>query len=411
LSTTITLSSTSATSSSAGKARPLSPITLPGGGTLDLQGATRSVGVLTFGTAATVNGSGAISSTGITATGVTTGTAVVNPAITFSSGDKTVSVGSGGTLVLNGDIGGTSGRITTNGGGRLVVSGSNSATGFNIGTTSATPVNGGTVVLGQAASSGTAQTFFNFGTIEAAAPLSTPAGLSIGGREGFPAVLGGSAMTFSGSSRFFAGNGASGDFRLNVNNATTFSGIFGPTGGTTSTGTARLGGTGSLALDVIGTSFTDAIALQDTLTLLVGGTLGSSLITVGPNNRFGGDGTVNGSVVFNAGADFVFNPLATLTVNGASVSFGGFGVSDLSGFSASVADGTYQLIDGSALISTLNLSNLGATNAFDLGGGRGAYFTTDGGGLSLMVVPEPGSLALAGLGLAAAVYAMRRRRA
>ena len=389
----------------------MTAVTLPGGGTLDLQGATRSVGVLTFGTAATVNGSGAISSTGITATAVTSGTAVVNPAITFSSGDKTVSVGSGGTLVLNGDIGGTSGRIATSGGGRLVVSGSNSATGFNIGTTSATPVNGGTVVLGQAASSGTAQTFFNFGTIEAATPLSTPAGLSIGGREGFPAVLGGSAMTFSGSSRFFAGTGASGAFRLNVNNATTFSGIFGPTGGTTSTGTVALGGTGSLALNVSGTSFTDAITLQDSLTLLVGGTLGSSSITVGPNNTLGGDGVLTGSLLFNAGADFLFNPLATLTVNGAGVSFGGFGVSDLFGFSASVSDGTYQLIDGTAVINTANLSNLGPTNAFDLGGGRGAYFTTDGGGLSLMVVPEPGSLAIAGLGLAAAAYAMRRRRA
>jgi hypothetical protein len=382
--------------------------TLLNSGTLDLQGSTRSAGTLTFNTAAVVNGAGAISLTGITATAVTSGTAIINPAITFTSGDRTVSVGPGGTVVLGGDIAGTTGRIVTNSAGRLVVSGSFSGAGYNIGTTSATPVNGGTVVLGQTASSGTGQSFFNYGTIEAAAPISTSAGVSIGGREGTPAILSGSAITFSGSSRFFSGFGATGDLRLDVNNATTFAGVFGPTGGTAGTYTGVvIGGTGSLAFADNASALVDAIALQDTVDLIVSGTLGSA-VTVGAGNAIGGDGTILGSLAFASGADFLFDPLKTLTVNGASVTFGGFGISDLIGFSAAIPDGTYTLIDGSAAVNTANLANLGAANAVDLGGGRSAYFET--GSLVLQVVPEPSAFALAAAGLALASLRRLRRR-
>lgn len=382
--------------------------TLLNSGTLDLQGATRSVGTLTFGTAATVNGSAAISTTGITATAVTSGTAIINPAITFSSGNKTVSIGSGGTLVLNGDLGGTTGQLQTNGGGRLVVSGSNATGGFSIGSTGASPVNGGTVVLGQAASAGTGQTFFNYGALEAAVPVSLSTGVSIGGRVGALAVFSGTnAISLSGSSRFFKGTGTSGELRLDVNNATTFSGLFGPTGGTGSATGITIGGSGSLTFAGDASLLVDAITLQDSVDMIVSGSLGSG-VTVGANNAIGGDGTILGSLAFTSGADFLFDPLKTLTVNGASVTFGGFGISDLIGFSAAIPDGSYTLIDGSAVINTANLANLGAANAVDLGGGRSAYFTE--GSLVLQVVPEPSAFALAAAGLALASLRRLRRR-
>lgn len=389
----------------------LASTNLSSAGTLDLQGGTRSVGVLTFGTAAVVNGSGAISASGLTATAVTSGSAVINPAITFTGGDKTVDVGSGGTLVLNGDIAGTTGRILKTGAGTLIASGSNSTSGYRLGAAGASPTNGGTLILAAAAASGTAsQLQLNYGTLQAAAPSTFANGLSIGGRAGAVAVLGGSnPMTFTGSTSFFRGTATSGELRLDVNNATTLDGVIGPTSGGGSATGITLGGTGSLAINGNGSALVDAITLQDTLDLLVGGTLGGG-ITVGPASALGGDGTINGSLALASGAGFLFDATKTLSVNGAAVSFGGFGVANLVGFSSLVTDGTYPLIDGLASINTANLSNLGAGNAFDLGGGRSAYFTTVGG-LVLAVVPEPTSLlATAALGLAAAVAATRSRR-
>jgi hypothetical protein len=388
----------------------MSSVTLSNSGTLDLQGATRSVGTLTFGTAAVVNGSGALSVAGITATAVTTGSAIVNPAITFTSnGDKTVDVGTGGTLLLNGDIAGTTGRITKTGLGTLVASGSNSTSGYRLGAAGATPTNGGTLILASALASGTGQLQANYGTLQATAPFTFANGLSVGGRSGAVAVLGGTnAMTFSGSTSFFRGAGTSGELRLDVNNATTLAGVIGPTSGSGSATGITIGGTGSLTVNGNGSTLVDAITLQDTLDLLVGGTLGSA-VTVGASNAIGGGGTILGSLSFASGADLIFDASKTLTVNGASVSFGGFGVADLLGLSSLTPEGTYSLIGGLATINTANLSNLGVLNAFDLGGGRSAFFTTDSG-LAVQVVPEPSAFVLAGLGIAAAGWSAWRRR-
>ncbi len=387
----------------------LTSTTLSNSGTLDLQGATRSVGTLTFGTAATVNGAGAISMTGLNATAVTSGSAVVNPAITFSSGDKTVDVGSGGTLVLAGDISGMTNRIQKTGPGTLIVSGSNTTSGYRLGVAGVSPTNGGTLILTAAAASGTGQLQLNYGTLQTTAPFTFANGLSVGGRTGAVAVLGGpNAITFSGSSNFFRGTNTSGELRLDVNNATTIAGLVGATSGGGSATGITIGGTGQLTLSGNAAALLDALTLTDSVRLAIENSLGSS-VTVGPNNAIGGGGTILGSLSFTSGADLLFDATKTLTVNGASVSFGDFGVANLLGFSSLVPDGTYQLISGLATINTANLANLGVTNAFDLGDGRRAYFDTTSG-LSLLVIPEPGSVALAGLGLIVAVIAGRRRR-
>jgi len=391
----------------------MTAVTLANGGTLDLQGATRSVGVLNFGTAAVVNGSGAISASGLTATGVTSGSAVVNAPLTFTGvGDKTVDVGSGGALLLNGDVAGTINRIAKTGAGTLIASGSNTTKGFRLGVAAATPTDGGLLILAAAAASGTDQLQLNSGTLQATAPLTFANGLSIGGRSNGVAVLGGtSAMTFTGSSNFFRATATSGQLRFDVNNATTLSGPISSGGGGGSATGITIGGTGTLAIDGDASTLFDAITLRDSLTLLVGGTLGSN-VAVEPNNTIGGDGVINGSLAFASGGKLIFDPTKTLSVNGAAVTFDGFGISDLVGFSPATPNGTYSLIGGIATTNTNNLVNFGTASAYGLGGGRSAYFAV-GSGLLLQVVPEPGGLALIGMSLAALAWRQcrpRRRR-
>ena len=419
----------------------LTSTTLSNSGTLSLQGATRSVGTLTFGTAAVVNGTGAISASGLTATNVTSGSAIINPAITFTSGDKTVDVGSGGTLVLNGDIAGTTGRIAKTGAGTLVASGSNTTSGYRVGASGASPTNGGTVILAAAAASGTGQLQFNYGTLQASAPFTFANGLSVGGRTGAVAVLGGAnAMTFSGSSSFFRGTATTGELRLDVNNATILSGTLGATsGGGTATG-ITLGGTGSLTLNG-GAGITETITLQDTLDLLVNNVLGSG-VNVANGTLLGGTGTIAGPVsILDGGIVAPGGNPGTLTVSNA-FSLGGTSVLnfDLNAANQTVGGGINDLIAGVTnltLDGVLNVSGIGdfttiaapvtwrlfnysgtlTNNTLTLGSlptlGAGQTYSIDTstpGQVNLSVIPEPSAIALAGVGITAVAWAVRRTR-
>jgi hypothetical protein len=120
----------------------------------------------------------------------------------------------------------------------------------------------------------------------------------------------------------------------------------------------------------------------------------------------GGDGVIGGGLTFDAGSFLVFNPAETLTVNGSTVSFGGFGVANLFGLSSATPNGSYTLIDGLADFGTYaNVSNFGLENAYNLGAGKSAYFSA--GSLNLVVVPEPSSMLLLSL---SCVAISRRRR-
>jgi autotransporter-associated beta strand protein len=166
-------------------------------------------------------------------------------------------------------------------------------------------------------------------------------------------------------------------------------------------------GSGTLALT--GTSAYGGVTDILGGTLLLDGSVASTeLVTVGSGATLGGDGSIAGSLVMAVGANFLFDIAKTLTVDGSSVSFGGFGIANLIGLDASTPVGSYTLIDGLATIDFTNVLNFGQGNPEPLGDGKFAFFRS--GSLVVEVVPEPSSVMLAGVGLLAAGYALRRRK-
>ncbi len=144
-------------------------------------------------------------------------------------------------------------------------------------------------------------------------------------------------------------------------------------------------------------------------TLLVDGEVGRSDVSVSSGAAFGGSGILGGNLTLEAGAKFVFSLSDALTVNGSSVNFGRFGIDDLVGLDSTVPNGAYTLIDGTATIDVANLLHVGEASAFDLGGGKEAYFSI--GSLVVNVVPEPSTYALLGLAaVALGGHVLRQRR-
>jgi autotransporter-associated beta strand protein len=143
--------------------------------------------------------------------------------------------------------------------------------------------------------------------------------------------------------------------------------------------------------------------------LIIDGVI-AGLVNVASDGVIGGNGTIGGSLeLAGNGSKFLFDPVKTLTVNGATVSFlAAFGIADLIGLDASTPIGSYTLIDGLANINFTNISDFGPESKVPLGDGKSAFFRS--GSLVVEVVPEPSSLVLAGLGLLAAGYALRRRK-
>lgn len=246
--------------------------TLVNSGTLDLQGATRELGSITLNAPATINASGAIGASGLTASGLTNGTATVNPDIVFTSGDKTVSVVPGGAVDLNGNLSNNtnSGRIAKVGAGTLIFGGANNTGGVRVGAAGSTPTDGGTVILENKVVGTQAQAIqHNYGNLVAATALTganaMTNGLSIGGRIGAVAVLSGADMEFQGQSGFFRGTQTSGELRLDINNTTTFSGGFGATSGGGSATGVTFGGAGTLVFGGDSSLFADNLTFGNTL--------------------------------------------------------------------------------------------------------------------------------------------------
>ncbi len=176
-------------------------------------------------------------------------------------------------------------------------------------------------------------------------------------------------------------------------------------GAISGSGSLTKSGSGSLTLSGNSSSFAGTTTVSAG-TLLVTGQLGGNASTSG---TLAGGGTIGGNLGFLSGSFFdITNALLgdALSVGGTVTFASGFGIDNLTGVTwGSVSNGTYTLIDTTGTdFSLAGLDNFGSGNAYDLGGGRSAYFKQ--GSLQLVVVPEPASALLGGVGL---VLLLRRR--
>jgi fibronectin-binding autotransporter adhesin len=336
-----------------------------------------------------------------------------------ASDANTVTLG-GGRSVFVGDTAGTG--ISSPGSGTLVI---NAGIQDKAGTTGSwSKQGGGTLELG-GASTYTGETFVNNGTLRLAGgsnrlPTSTfvrlgqAASANVGTLDlnGNDQAIGGLASTAGSNAT------ASSNTVTSVAPATLTVALASGTaafGDGTTQNSGLITGAVSLVKSGAGVQVLGGTNTYTGTTLVSGGTLmiegvqaGTGLVTVAFGAALGGNGGIGGSLLIASGGNLLFDATKTLSVNGTDVSFGGFSIQNLIGLDQSTPLGVYSLIDGDATLNPAQLSNVGAGNAFPLGGGKSAYFSTTGG-LSVAVVPEPSTLALAAAGLGIAAVAARRR--
>jgi autotransporter-associated beta strand protein len=300
--------------------------TLVNSGTLNLLGAVRGLGALTFNSPMILGAAGPISAASLSTAGATNGTVDIGPALAFTvTGDKSIVANPGVNVVLNGAVSGIPGhRLVKTGAGLLALNGSNSILGVRVGAAGASPTNGGIVALNNANAAGTDQIQFNYGTLRTDTPGGRVLanGLSLGGRDAAVAVLGGTEnLTFAGPNAFFAAIGTSGELRLDVDNQTVLSGAFDFTSGSGLASGITIGGSGLLVLDGSAAALVEPLTLSNVVTVELNNVLGGTVLVL-PGATLTGDGTVNGAITVDgviapgsAAAGGTLTTLSTLVVS------------------------------------------------------------------------------------------------
>ncbi len=166
-------------------------------------------------------------------------------------------------------------------------------------------------------------------------------------------------------------------------------------------------------------ALTKGVNVSNNGTMLIGSAGGNvtSAIILASGSRVGGDGTVANNLAIGSGVKFVFSLTDSLTVTGTTTFDNAFGFSSLVNVNGtavvwgSVAEGAYTLLSAGSGSNFSNIQNFGLANSVDLGSGRSAYFSSASNNvLTLVVVPEPGTYALATLGLLGLLVVARNHR-
>lgn len=393
-----------------------------------------------------------------TVAGSFTGTATIG--MDLSTGvlaNATFGLGAGSRLNLNGVISGTLMVISTNGG-SVYLNGLNTIAGSR--------VTNGNAYINTLANSGVAQSLgpgssisFGFGSGAAtgnviytgSAAASTNKTWTLGQTRAGIVHNGGffndgtGVVTWTGSQTAVTTDLAR-TFTLGGSNAgnNTWQSPIMNNSGTVPTVNVTKSGAGKWILSAANTYTGSTTVSQGTL-LVNGTTAAASAVTVAANAILGGVGTVGGasvvngivapgsggigtlvmssSATWNAGNAWLFElgtPAASLaaatagtnndllTIGGAFIQ--GTGSSFAFDFANSGADGWYKLVDYASTTFTTGTNT--AFTATNLPSGKTATFVVDGSSTALYVqiVPEPGTLALAGLGVGIAGFVGWRRR-
>jgi len=307
--------------------------------------------------------------------------------------------------------------VTKSGTGTQAFSGLNTYTGnttINSGLLSVTTLANGGSASGIGAAASTASTLvINGGTLRyTGAGNSTDRNITIGTSGATLDASGSAALSLTGSTPVLSGTNTARTLTLTGNNTGLNSFAAGLANNGTGATSVTKNGTGTWSLT--GTNTYTGNTTVSAGTLLINGSTGaSSLVNVASVAAVGGNGTINGNMTLASGALFSFDTTYTLTLNGTLSLNNSFGVASLRSLSggainwSGVSDGTYTLLNTSFVFNAGNITNFGIANAFDIGGGRSAYFTN--GSLNLTVVPEPSTWFLLTSSLATLLIFRRRR--